>query len=415
MRKRTAAVCAMALTVLLTFTGAGLKADAAAQTMPDGTVFDPEYYAVNNPDVTAVYGTDPASLYAHYQIYGQKEGRLPVNPADKTAGTAGSASAQQTSKGTITVTFAGDINMDPNFVAGGTIAKSDLAGCFDQGTLSIMQSSDVFMLNNEFPYTSRGTRNQKKWTFRADPAKASLLREIGVDVVSLANNHTFDFGEQGLLDSLDALTAAGVPYIGAGHNIEEARQPFYYESSGCRIAIIAATCIERYPNAPTKGAGADSCGVFRCYDPALLYQTIAETKQNADIVITFVHWGTEKMTTPDANQYQLAKGMADAGADLIIGDHPHCLQTIGYVDGVPVIYSLGNFVFANYTRDTCLVRATFDTDTKTETSLQFIPLKADSACRVRMPSATEKKAAIAAEQKLSPGVTIDADGIIKEK
>ncbi len=419
MNKRWVTLCAAALGTVMTFSVMGMRADAAAAIMPDGTVFDPDYYAAHNVDVYAAYGLDTDKLYEHYKEYGQKEGRLPADPAIaaavQQAGGPVYQETQPTAGQTFTVSFAGDVNMDPRFVAGSTIARLGLAGCFDKGTLDLMRNSDVFMLNNEFPYTTRGSQNQKKWTFRADPKKAAMLKDIGTDVVSLANNHTFDYGEQGFLDTLDALSTAGVPYVGAGHNIEEARKPYYYENNGMRIAIVSATQIERYPNAPTRGASAKRSGVFRCYDPTLLYQTIAEAKKNADFVITYVHWGTEQMKTPDAGQKDLAKGMADAGADLIIGDHPHCLQTIGYVEGVPVIYSLGNYVFANYTRDTCLVQATFDPSAKKMASLKFIPLKADSSCRVREPNAAEKKAAISAEQKLSPDVHIDADGLITAK
>lgn len=315
----------------------------------------------------------------------------------------------------VTFTFAGDILMDPGFVAGASIRRYGLAGCFDAATLQVMQGSDVFMLNNEFTYTTSNSRNNKKWTFKAAPGDAARLHEIGTDIVSLANNHTFDFNEPGFLDTLSSLEAAGVPYVGAGRDLNQAIQPYYYQAGNMTVAIVSATQIERYPNPSTRAAAPGVPGVFHCYDPSLLYQTIADAKTKADYVIVFIHWGTEQQKTPDASQRSLAAGIVNAGADLIIGGHSHCLQTIDYIGDVPVIYSLGNYVFANYTRDTCLVRVTLAPSARTTRSVEFIPLKADGACRVSMPTGSVREAALGSMRSISPNVTITPEGFVLPK
>ncbi len=313
----------------------------------------------------------------------------------------------------VTFTFAGDVLLDPSYAAGVAIRQRGMTGCFDEGLLGIMQGSDVFMLNNEFPYTNNPVCNSKKYTFRADPADAVKLLEIGTDLVSLSNNHVFDRCEKGFLDTLTTLRQNGIPYVGAGENIEEASRPYLYETTnGMKIAVLNSTCIERYPAASTRGASATQSGVFRSYDPTLLYQKIAEAKTYADYVIVYVHWGTEKEARPDANQKQMAKGMAEAGANLIIGDHPHCLQTIDFVQGVPVIYSLGNYIFNNHTRQTALVRLMLQPTTKQAIGLELIPVSCDSACKQTLATGAARTAILQYERSLSPNVVIQDDGLI---
>ena len=115
------------------------------------------------------------------------------------------------------------------------------------------------MINNEFPYSSRGIPTEgKQFTFRARPESASILEEMGVDIVSLANNHAYDYGEDAFLDTLDTLAGIGMPYVGAGRNLEEASKPVYFIAGDIKIAIVSATQIERLDNPDTKGATDDS-------------------------------------------------------------------------------------------------------------------------------------------------------------
>ena len=178
-----------------------------------------------------------------------------------------------------------------------------------------------------------------------------------------------------------------------------------------KIAIVAATQIERLDNPDTKGATEDGAGVFRCWNPEKLYQVVAEAKEQSDFVIVFIHWGTENQAEPDWAQLDQAPKLAQAGADLIIGDHSHCLQGITYFDDTPVIYSLGNFWFNSKTLDTCMVQVTIGRNGLE--SFQFIPA-IQSDCRVSLAYGEEKSRILAYMRGLSPEVTIDAEGYVSK-
>ncbi len=312
----------------------------------------------------------------------------------------------------VTFAFAGDILFDEayatmyRYMARG----SNVDDTFLAGLLERMRGADVFMLNNEFPYSERGTPTEgKQFTFRAHPRHVGILKELGVDLVSLANNHAYDYGNEALLDTFDTLEAAEVPYVGAGRNLEEALKPVYLIANGMKIAVVSATQIERNANPDTKEATASSAGVLRCLDPSALLRVIAEAKENSDFVILYVHWGTESQEATDWLQDEQAPIYAKAGVDLIIGDHPHCLQKIDVVSGVPVLYSLGNFWFNSRTADSCMVRVTIGREGLK--AFQFIPA-IQSGCRVDLAYDEEKARILDYMRSLSPGVSIDGEGYI---
>lgn len=428
MKKHTFCHILLPAAALVLAFGAGMSAQAAPVIMPDGYLFDPEYYAENNPDVTAAFGDDPTALYQHFKKYGAKEGRLPWDPYANiditTVPHYGRAPVQdantayhtieEKNDGEVTLTFAGDVNLEPSY-CGWAAAKNGLAGCFDAGVLSDMRDADFFVFNNEFTYTRAAKANTKTYTFKADPAFTRQLSDIGTDLVTLANNHTYDYLEQGLLDTLDNLKAAGIPTIGAGRNLSEAEAPYYAKAGNTTLAIISTTRIEGYQNPPTRGATSTSAGVFRCLDPTELLRVVKEAKTKADLVIVYVHWGTEKRATPDANQLALAKQLEAAGCDAVIGDHSHCLETLGYVNDMPVVYSLGNYLFSQNTRSTCLYRLTVNTDEGTIKSTQFVPVTTSNGTYLRTPDAKTKASMLSYMRSLSPQVSIDREGFVTKK
>jgi len=312
----------------------------------------------------------------------------------------------------VTLGFVGDILFDDEYAImasllnrGGTIENG-----ISQALLDRMREVDIMVVNNEFPYTDRGTPTEgKTFTFRADVDTVSYLHDMGADVAVLANNHLYDFGETGLLDTLDTLESAGIPGVGAGRNLKEASAPLYFIVNDIKIALVAATQIERLENPDTKGATENSAGVFRCLNPQKLYEVVAEAKENSDFVIVYIHWGTEFQEEPDWAQLEQGPGLAGAGADLIIGDHPHCLQGITYIDNVPVIYSLGNFWFNSRTSDSCMVRVTIGQEGLK--AFQFMPA-IQSGCRVDLAYGEEKDRILEYMRGLSPEVSIDAEGYI---
>ncbi|MDE6814792.1 MAG: CapA family protein, partial [Lachnospiraceae bacterium] len=214
-----------------------------------------------------------------------------------------------------------------------------------------------------------------------------------------------------LLDSLDALKAAGMPYVGAGRNLEEASKPVYFISGDIKIAILSATQIERLENPDTRGATDSSPGVFRCLNPSALCEAVSIAKQDSDFVIVFIHWGTENVAEPDWAQLDQAPKLAQAGADLIIGAHPHCLQGIQYYGEVPVIYSLGNFWFNSKTIDTGMVQVDITRDGIS--NFRFIPA-IQSNCRTDLAYDAEKARILSYMQSLSKGVAIDQEGNVSK-
>lgn len=340
-------------------------------------------------------------------------------------------------------TFAGDILFSSDYATGVQAWSAGIMNCFDEGTTELMRNADVFMLNNEFEYTTGGTAiPNKKYTLRALPETVEWLKEMGVDIVSLANNHMFDFQEEGLADTLKTLREAGIPYVGAGENIEEAATTAYIhllipagtgtgaENDGedgnnaetdddslmtdaMTVAIVNATRIEQYENPETRAATETESGVFRCFNPALLYEKVTEAKKNADFVIVYVHWGTESTHDIEEHQRELAEGITNAGGDLIVGDHPHVLQGIGTANGKPVAYSLGNYYFTSYTTDTGLLQAVFNPSEKTMEGLRFVPCLQTNAS-VHLLDGSEKARVLDEMREYSANtgsdVTIDEDG-----
>lgn len=320
--------------------------------------------------------------------------------------------AECESQDTVTLLFAGDILMDDHYAVMSTYHNrgNDINQAFDQGLLEQMRNADIFMINNEFTFTSRGTPTvNKKFTFRANPGNVSMYEEMGVDIVSVANNHIYDYGEISLLDTLDTLEQAEIPYVGAGRNLQEAMTPVYYIANGMKIAFVSATQIERNSVPDTKEATQDSAGVLRCMNPDNLLLVIEEAKKNSDYVILYIHWGTESQEAIDWLQEQQAPIYAQAGVDLIIGDHPHCLQKMDSVEGVPVIYSLGNFWFNSRTQNSCVVKVTLRASEME--SFQFIPCR-QSDCRTALLTGQEKTEVLDYMRTISPNVTIDEEGYV---
>ena len=267
--------------------------------------------------------------------------------------------ASRTDTGDITLGFAGDINLDETW----TVMKhmrqkgKGIQGCSDSCLIRKMRSYDYMVLNNEFSISNRGKAMRgKAYTFRAPRRNVKLLQQLGVDAVSLANNHVYDYGKQAFLDTLSTLENNGIKYTGGGKDSKEAKKPVYFESKGKTIAVIAATRAEKYILTPA--AGKHSPGVFRTYDDTQYVRAIRRARKRADVVIAFVHWGTEYSTKLETAQTSQAKDYINAGADVVVGAHTHCLQGVGYYKGKPIFYSLGNYWFNEKTLYTTLLELT---------------------------------------------------------
>ncbi len=311
----------------------------------------------------------------------------------------------------VTLAFGGDICFHDAFsnMTAYRERENGIYDCISEDLMSEMKSADILMVNNEFPYSDRGTPTaEKTYAFRSKPENVKILTDMGVDIVSLANNHAYDHGPDALMDTVDILNEEKIPFVGAGKNLEEAMKPVYFLANDLKIAVVSATQIERLDNPDTKEATETSPGVLRTLNPDKFVSVIEAAEAESDFVVVYVHWGSENTDLVEGSQRDLAKAYVDAGADLIIGDHPHCLQGIDYIEDVPVFYSLGNFWFNSKTMDTCLVKVTLDHEGSIR-DVFFMPgIQQD--CKTRLADAAERSRIITYMQGISNYALIDAEG-----
>ncbi len=256
---------------------------------------------------------------------------------------------------TSTLSFVGDVSLADNWFIMPEYDKrgKGIYGILSEDTVKVMQDSTLMIANSEFTVSERGQAMPgKQYTFRAHPSRLKIYEEMGVDLVTLANNHVYDFGKDAFLDMLDAFQEKKIPYIGAGRNLEEAMKPYFFIINGYKFAFLNATRAEKYILTP--GATETSEGVFRCYDRTNLINQIQTVKKESDYVITIIHFGLEGSHTLEEEQVASAKAYIDAGSDVIVGHHAHVLQGVEFYNHKPIIYNLGNFIFNADTIDTAI-------------------------------------------------------------
>ena len=205
-------------------------------------------------------------------------------------------------------------------------------------------SSDFSLVNVEMAISDRGSPHWKEFVFRAPPSAAERIAAGGVSVANLANNHANDYGPDALVDTVERLEAAGVATIGAGRDADEAYQYLLLSTeTGVRVAFVGASMI--VPSSFAASAGTP--GIASAHSPARarVLDTVRAAAAEADVVVVAIHWGIERDTCPSNDQRLLARQLLDAGADAVIGHHPHVLQPVEKVGSKLVAYSLGNFVW----------------------------------------------------------------------
>jgi poly-gamma-glutamate synthesis protein (capsule biosynthesis protein) len=242
----------------------------------------------------------------------------------------------------IRMLFVGDVMLDevPGKVIkqGGNPFRS-----FD----ALFKRADVRIGNLECVVGNTGKAEDKPYVFRAHPRVTKLLKRY-FNAVSLANNHTGDYGPVAFSNMLDILDRDGVAYFGGGKEIRSAHQPYIVEIKGKKIAILGYN--EFFPR--SFEALSDRAGTAWSDDDYVVHDIKkAKNEYHADIVIVYPHWGWEYEKQATSRQERLAHLMIDAGADVIVGGHPHVTQNIEVYKGKPIFYSLGNFVFNGFDDD----------------------------------------------------------------
>jgi len=253
--------------------------------------------------------------------------------------------------------FAGDIMLDDGpgrAIAAGRDPLAHFA--------AILGKADFAVGNLECPIATGGRPlDNKIYNFRAHPRVLPILKgRFGALAVS--NNHSGDYGKEAFLETLTLLESRSIPYFGGGRDLATAHAPLWIERQGLRIAVLGYN--EFKPR--SFEAGAHLPGIAWSEDSQVLADIRAARTAGADLVIPFMHWGWEREPQPTERQRQLARTMIDAGADLVVGGHPHVTQGAEYYRGHLIVYSLGNFVFDGFdlpaAKQGWVLRLTLDRD-----------------------------------------------------
>ena len=218
---------------------------------------------------------------------------------------------------------------------------------------SVLDAADIRLANLECALTDQGVPQNKTYTLKAPPAAAAALQSARFDLVSLANNHAMDYGFEGLQEMQRILGQSGVATVGAGVNFEQAHAPVILEKNGLSLAFLA------YADVPEERGGfdarqwvaTDSTPGIAWADPARIALDVSSARQKADVVVVLLHSGieiAEYMSIVTNDQRLQAHAAIDAGAALVIGSHPHQLESIELYKNGLIAYSLGNFVFDDY-------------------------------------------------------------------
>ena len=306
----------------------------------------------------------------------------------------------------------GDISFADNWKIAPALDErgKGIYGVLSEETVKLLRDADIFLANNEFTYSTRGEALKgKMYTFRAKPSRVQHMLDIGADIVSLANNHAYDFGEYAFADTLQTLKESNLPYIGGGENINEASKPFYFIVNGRKYGFSAATKAEKLILTPE--ATETSSGVMRTYNPEKYVGVISVAEEQCDYNIVYVHWGAEGSHQIEDGLYEMGGKYIDAGADIVIGAHAHILQGIEYYKGVPIVYNLGNFIFNSETIDTGILEIEIRGN---EPTYRFIPA-IQKDCYTEIVSGDERERILKFMENLSVNVEFAEDGRFEAK
>jgi poly-gamma-glutamate capsule biosynthesis protein CapA/YwtB (metallophosphatase superfamily) len=248
--------------------------------------------------------------------------------------------------GTVRIVFAGDIMLD-----GGPGHIVTLGGDPFAKVAAVLQDADLTVGNLECAIVKDGHAEDKPYTFRGPKDALPLLKKY-FSAVSLANNHSGDWGKHGFLTELDLLRETGLPYFGGGRNTREAHRPLVLTAAGKRIAFLG------YNDFPPQrfAAGPSSPGTAWLVTKDVV-RDIKLARKEADFVVLFLHWGEDLEPVVAPEQKAMAHAFIDAGADAVIGGHAHLTQDAEWYQDKPIVYSIGNFVFDYFPYDPAVWKA----------------------------------------------------------
>ncbi len=262
----------------------------------------------------------------------------------------------------LSVSAGGDVMGDRK--VGTFIDKNGGAALFES-VKPYMEDAHLAFINLEGAISDTGARNSaKEYTFQARPGLMDGLLSAGIDVVSLANNHSLDYGWKALSDCISRLDTAGIKHAGAGADFDAAAAPAVLDTPAGKVSVIAVSQITAGFAATSKRAGTYYISSSVSKNKGLT-DRVTQAAQQSDFVIVSLHWGTEYDSTADSLQVGLAHALVDAGADLVLGHHPHVIQGMEIYKDKLIVYSMGDFVWdwhSAYTGDAFVLRVTVPPD-----------------------------------------------------
>lgn len=299
-----------------------------------------------------------------------------------------------------TIIFGGDVMLS-RVVGQQLVKRTDYAWPFRELAV-LLSAADITAINLESPFSKSGDHVvlTGSFSFDADPRAVEGLTLAGVDVATLANNHFGNQGIQGMRDSFAILKDAGIEYAGAGNDINEAHQPVIIERDGVRYGFLSYAYPEDMYVASETTPGVANMNID------LLKKDVVALRPQVDIVVVQMHAGTEYVTEPNWQQTGFARAAVDAGADLVIGHHPHWVQTTEMYQGKPIIYSLGNLVFDQmFSRETQRgVLAKVTVENKKISQIEIIPIRIYEYGQPRLVTDDVEKAEVLKRMGLSQAI-----------
>ena len=276
--------------------------------------------------------------------FGSSTGRPPprdaVNSPPRSPTNATPSPKTTPERGTLMIQATGDVSLDPNYISNLKTYGYDYAW---SGLKGLFQRDDLTIVNLECPVSLGGVQQSKQFTFRGDPAALPAMKEAGVEVANIGNNHSYDYGMTAFLDTLRYLDHSGITAVGGGKNDEDATKPRVFNLKGWKVAVVGIGGVAE--PAPESVAAPGHPGVACHHDVDCMVGAIRRADKVADLVVVVIHWGVELHPEPNSTQIDWAHQLIDAGADAIFGHHSHRLGSVEAYKGRPIFWSLGNFVW----------------------------------------------------------------------
>lgn len=251
-----------------------------------------------------------------------------------------------------------------------------------------LQGADIIFGDLECPLSDLQEPPTSGTTFIAPSSTIKGLKLLGLDIVSLANNHSTDFGVQGFMDTVELLQANDIKYVGGGRDYREAHSPVVMESRGVRFAFINYNSIKESIDPGENGPGVAWVNLPPYYEVnpeqiKKIEEDIEKAKKESDFVIACFHWSKEYAYYPSSSMVDLAHTACDAGADMVVGQHPHTIQALEFYDGKFIAYDLGNFIFdqrfSEQVRQGVILKCRFEGNTLT--GVEFVPYRINDDCQ----------------------------------